>query len=252
MLCSILANTVISAVIYQTIRPPRSGAVVADAEALRKYREVGPLTNSMQPLRSHQTSVPMHVLRRSAGNGTCVTTKTLHRHRHGQLSDGMCVTTETRHLDRLGQLGEFEQDSNTDSELGCVANLQRRHVITKHQITLHLITKHQITLHLIRDGLASSQMGRVARCRWDACPLFESSRSDGVPLFPIRQLCRCRGAPHVPRQEACLVQDAAFATNRFDQSLPTVEGIQSEGVWSETPNGRRDLIRRDVIRNTQW
>ena len=29
---------------------------------------------------------------------------------------GVCVTTETRHLDRLGQLGEFEQDSNTDSE----------------------------------------------------------------------------------------------------------------------------------------
>ena len=28
-----------------------------------------------------------------------------------------CVTTETRPLDRLGQLGEFEQDSNTDSEL---------------------------------------------------------------------------------------------------------------------------------------
>ena len=30
---------------------------------------------------------------------------------------GCCVTTETRPLDRLGQLGEFEQDSNTDSEL---------------------------------------------------------------------------------------------------------------------------------------
>ena len=29
----------------------------------------------------------------------------------------VCVTTEKRHLDRLGQLGEFEQDSNTDSEL---------------------------------------------------------------------------------------------------------------------------------------
>ena len=29
----------------------------------------------------------------------------------------VCVTTETRPLDRLGQLGEFEQDSNTDSEL---------------------------------------------------------------------------------------------------------------------------------------
>ena len=29
----------------------------------------------------------------------------------------MRVTTETRPLDRLGQLGEFEQDSNTDSEL---------------------------------------------------------------------------------------------------------------------------------------
>ena len=28
----------------------------------------------------------------------------------------LCVTTETRHLDRLDQLGEFEQDSNTDSE----------------------------------------------------------------------------------------------------------------------------------------
>ena len=28
----------------------------------------------------------------------------------------VCVTTETRPLDRLGQLGEFEQDSNTDSE----------------------------------------------------------------------------------------------------------------------------------------
>ena len=28
----------------------------------------------------------------------------------------LCVTTKTRHLDRLGQLGEFEQDSNTDSE----------------------------------------------------------------------------------------------------------------------------------------
>ena len=28
-----------------------------------------------------------------------------------------CVTTETRPLGRLGQLGEFEQDSNTDSEL---------------------------------------------------------------------------------------------------------------------------------------
>ena len=28
-----------------------------------------------------------------------------------------CVTTETKPLDRLGQLGEFEQDSNTDSEL---------------------------------------------------------------------------------------------------------------------------------------
>ena len=27
-----------------------------------------------------------------------------------------CVTTETRPLDRLGHLGEFEQDSNTDSE----------------------------------------------------------------------------------------------------------------------------------------
>ena len=29
----------------------------------------------------------------------------------------LCVTTETRPLDRLGQLGEFEQDSNTDSDL---------------------------------------------------------------------------------------------------------------------------------------
>ena len=29
----------------------------------------------------------------------------------------LCVATETRPLDRLGQLGEFEQDSNTDSEL---------------------------------------------------------------------------------------------------------------------------------------
>ena len=29
-----------------------------------------------------------------------------------------CVTTEARPLDRLGPLGEFEQDSNTDSELG--------------------------------------------------------------------------------------------------------------------------------------
>ena len=28
----------------------------------------------------------------------------------------VCVSTETRHLDRLGQLGEFEQDSNTDTE----------------------------------------------------------------------------------------------------------------------------------------
>ena len=27
-------------------------------------------------------------------------------------------TTETRHLDRLGQCGEFEQESNTDSEQG--------------------------------------------------------------------------------------------------------------------------------------
>ena len=31
-------------------------------------------------------------------------------------SKALCVTTETRHIDRLGQLGEFEQDSNTDSE----------------------------------------------------------------------------------------------------------------------------------------
>ena len=29
----------------------------------------------------------------------------------------LCVATETRPLDRLGQLGEFERDSNTDSEL---------------------------------------------------------------------------------------------------------------------------------------
>ena len=29
----------------------------------------------------------------------------------------VCVTTETRPLDRLGQLGEFEQDSDTDSDL---------------------------------------------------------------------------------------------------------------------------------------
>ena len=29
---------------------------------------------------------------------------------------GLCVTTGTRHLDRLSLLGEFEQDSNTDSE----------------------------------------------------------------------------------------------------------------------------------------
>ena len=30
----------------------------------------------------------------------------------------VCVTTETRPLDRLGQLSAFEEDSNTDSELG--------------------------------------------------------------------------------------------------------------------------------------
>ena len=30
--------------------------------------------------------------------------------------DATCVATQTLHLDRLGQLGEFEQDSNTDSE----------------------------------------------------------------------------------------------------------------------------------------
>ena len=29
----------------------------------------------------------------------------------------LCVTTETRPLDRLGQLGEFEQDSNTASDV---------------------------------------------------------------------------------------------------------------------------------------
>ena len=38
----------------------------------------------------------------------------------------LCVTTETRPLDRLGQLGEFEQDSNTDSELESnTASVQR-------------------------------------------------------------------------------------------------------------------------------
>ena len=31
-------------------------------------------------------------------------------------SPQLCVPTETRHLDGLGQHGEFEQDSNTDSE----------------------------------------------------------------------------------------------------------------------------------------
>ena len=34
---------------------------------------------------------------------------------HG-LAVSVGVTAETRHLDRLGQLGEFQQDSNTDSE----------------------------------------------------------------------------------------------------------------------------------------
>ena len=28
----------------------------------------------------------------------------------------LCCSNAGRHLDRLGQLGEFEQDSNTDSE----------------------------------------------------------------------------------------------------------------------------------------
>ena len=59
-----------------------------------------------------------------------VSTETLHLDRLGQLVlvcdrfdveechvQQLCVTTETRHLDRLGQLGEFEQDSNTGSEL---------------------------------------------------------------------------------------------------------------------------------------
>ena len=31
--------------------------------------------------------------------------------------DGECVTTKTRHLDRLGQLSEFEQESNTERRL---------------------------------------------------------------------------------------------------------------------------------------
>ena len=61
-----------------------------------------------------------------------------------------CVTTETRHLDRLGQLGEFEQDSNTDSEQesntdshsACFSLcLQRKDVVPKHQFTLDWITK---------------------------------------------------------------------------------------------------------------
>ena len=37
----------------------------------------------------------------------------------------VCVTTETRPLDRLGQLGEFEQDSNTGSELESNTDSQR-------------------------------------------------------------------------------------------------------------------------------
>ena len=62
---------------------------------------------------------------------TVTATRARHLNRHSHLSTsqqnwsttselgefhGMCVTTETRHLDRLGQPGEFEQDSNTDSE----------------------------------------------------------------------------------------------------------------------------------------
>ena len=47
----------------------------------------------------------------------------------GHSKGWLCVTTKTRHLDRLGQLSEIEQDSNTGwlcatTKVGCV--LQQR------------------------------------------------------------------------------------------------------------------------------
>ena len=59
------------------------------------------------------TSQPPAVLLRPAGSISMLESDRLEVH---DLPQPLCVTTETRPLDRLGQLGEFEQDSNTDSE----------------------------------------------------------------------------------------------------------------------------------------
>ena len=76
---------------------------------------------------------------RSLGLAQCAQRSTGSSTVHGRKC-ALCVTTKTRHLDRLGQLGEFEQDSNTDTLAHCVQTFrfhkQARRVLTALPIAL--------------------------------------------------------------------------------------------------------------------